>query len=121
VIAERSLLAALGAGCAAPLGALAEVEADTGSRARLRLRAMVSAVDGSRQVRCEGSAPLDGDPQELGRRLAGQLLAAGAAGLVAEASTAAARAAPPADRPTAQRSSAAPDRQTISQAGEGDL
>ena len=49
VTAERAVLATLGAGCAAPLGALAELDGGAG-RARLRLRALVAAVDGSAVV-----------------------------------------------------------------------
>ena len=59
VTAERALLAALEAGCAAPVGALAEV-VDGDDGAELSLRAVVAAVDGSRR-RCDA-------PHRAGRR-----------------------------------------------------
>jgi hydroxymethylbilane synthase len=83
VTAERALLAELEAGCTAPVGALAEVAAgDDGPE--LWLRAVVLALDGGAFVRLSASgAP--GDAVGLGRRLAQDLLADGAADLVKEA------------------------------------
>jgi hydroxymethylbilane synthase len=81
VTAERALLAELEAGCSAPVGALAVVDRATG---RLSIRAIVLATDGSRAVRLDATGP-PGDPQSLGRQLAGELLVGGAAGLVKEA------------------------------------
>ncbi|MBS3182101.1 hydroxymethylbilane synthase [Leucobacter manosquensis] len=86
-LAERSLLATLEAGCAAPIGACAEVTGD-----ELRLRAVVYRVDGSEQLTAEASlpwsttapdsgVPVPEVPAELGRRVAAELLAAGAADL----------------------------------------
>jgi hydroxymethylbilane synthase len=78
VLAERALLAALEAGCTAPVGALADVgESDTGET-EIYLRAVVAAVDGSDAIRLSASGP-GTDPLGLGRRLATDLLAAGAA------------------------------------------
>ncbi len=79
VLAERALLATLGAGCSAPVGALAEVhEADDGpvpdGLARtLHLRAVMAQPDGV-LVHVESSAPLP-EAQALGIRLAQELLA----------------------------------------------
>jgi hydroxymethylbilane synthase len=83
VTAERALLNELEAGCTAPVGALADVAAgDEGPE--LWLRAVVSAFDGSAFVRLSATGPpaaADG----LGRRLARDMLADGAADLVREA------------------------------------
>ena len=81
VTAERSLLAALEAGCTAPVGAYAEVaEGEQGPE--LFLRAVASAVDGSDAVRLSATAPLP-DAEVLGRRLAADMLEAGAGALLA--------------------------------------
>ncbi|MCC2333699.1 hydroxymethylbilane synthase [Cellulomonas wangsupingiae] len=79
VVAERAVLARLEAGCAAPIGAWGRLDA-TGA---LTLDAVVAAVDGSRVVRLgtHGPAPDDAAADALGRRLAEDLLAAGAADL----------------------------------------
>jgi hydroxymethylbilane synthase len=77
--AERAVLATLEAGCSAPLGALAEEDARTGS---LRLRAAVFAADGSRVLRADGVGTVDA-AGSLGARIAEQLLRDGAADLVA--------------------------------------
>ncbi|HKE52528.1 MAG TPA: hydroxymethylbilane synthase [Actinomycetes bacterium] len=82
VTAERALLAALEAGCSAPVGAYAElIETETG--AELGLRAVVAAVDGSASVRMSNTGP-PSDAGGLGRRLAAALLDGGAAGLMQE-------------------------------------
>lgn len=81
VVAERSALAALEAGCTAPVAAYAELaEGEDGPE--LYLRASVTALDGSDAVR--GS--LTGRPAdavELGRAVAADLLDRGAAALMA--------------------------------------
>jgi hydroxymethylbilane synthase len=82
VTAERALLAALAAGCSAPVGALADVgEGDAGPE--IYLRAVVAASDGSATVRLSATGAL-GDAEALGRRLAAELLDAGAADLMGE-------------------------------------
>ena len=87
VTAERSLMAHLGAGCAAPVGALARPDdgggsggGGDGSAARLRLDALVASLDGARQlvVREAGFAR---EAEALGARAARSLLEAGAAGI----------------------------------------
>jgi hydroxymethylbilane synthase len=81
VQAERSTLAALEAGCTAPVAAYAEVaEGEHGPE--LFLRASVTAIDGSDAVRGSIVGPL---PQAtaLGRALAAELLDRGAAALMA--------------------------------------
>jgi hydroxymethylbilane synthase len=81
VQAERSTLAALEAGCSAPVAAYAEVaEGDSGPE--LFLRASVTAIDGSDAVRGSISGPLP-DAVALGRALATELLDRGAAELMA--------------------------------------
>jgi hydroxymethylbilane synthase len=70
VLAERTLLATLEAGCTAPVGALAEVvEGDDGPE--LWLRAALGTDNGVRRLSRNGS--LD-DPAGLGRALAVELL-----------------------------------------------
>lgn len=82
VTAERVVLADLEAGCSAPVGALAEVvEGDDGEE--LWLRAVALSADGALAVRRSTSGP-PGDPAELGRRLAAELLEDGAARLLGE-------------------------------------
>lgn len=76
VEAERSLLAALEAGCTAPVGALCELaEGEDGPE--LFLRANVTAVDGSAAVRSSAARSPD-QAAELGRLLAAVLLDLGA-------------------------------------------
>jgi hydroxymethylbilane synthase len=80
VDAERALLAALEAGCTAPVGALAEVaEGDDGNE--LFLRGLVAAVDGTDVVRLSATGPTS-DAQGVGSRLAAELLDLGAADLM---------------------------------------
>jgi hydroxymethylbilane synthase len=84
VVAERSTLAALEAGCSAPVAAYAEVaEGETGPE--LFLRASVTAIDGSDAVRGSVTGPLL-EAAALGRALATELLARGAAELMAVSS-----------------------------------
>jgi hydroxymethylbilane synthase len=81
VQAERSVLAALEAGCSAPVAAYAEVaEGDSGPE--LFLRASVTAIDGSDAVRGSITGPPP-DAVALGRALATELLDRGAAELMA--------------------------------------
>jgi hydroxymethylbilane synthase len=77
VAAERALLAALEAGCTAPVGALAQVSGHD-----LRLDAVVIDVDGTRALRRSSAGPARDAPL-VGRLLAAELLAAGAAELIA--------------------------------------
>jgi hydroxymethylbilane synthase len=76
VTAERTVLAALEAGCSAPVGAYATIN-DLEIEKKLHLTAAVIGYDGARQVRLSAS----GHPQEaekVGRELADRLLAEGA-------------------------------------------
>ena len=80
VEAERALLAALEAGCSAPVGAMAEVaEGDDGPE--LFLRGLVAALDGSDTVRLSATGPTH-DATGVGQRLAAELLDLGAAELM---------------------------------------
>ncbi|MGL5811461.1 MAG: hydroxymethylbilane synthase [Nocardioides sp.] len=79
--AERALLAALEAGCTAPVGALAEVaEGETGPE--LWLRAIAISPDGALSVKMSSTGSL-GDASGLGARLAGDMIAEGAADVMA--------------------------------------
>ena len=101
VTAERALLARIEGGCQVPLGALAQLEGG-----RLRLQAVVCALDGSASLELEeeigltlqpppGRAPGDGSAaaealqqaSALGVRAADALLARGAAALIARLRT----------------------------------
>lgn len=82
VTAERVLLADLEAGCSAPVGALAEV-ADGDDGEELWLRAVVLSPDGTLAIRRSGTgAP--GQAAGVGRALAAEMLAEGAADLLGE-------------------------------------
>lgn len=86
VTAERSLLAALEAGCSAPVGALADLVAD-GQNTELRLRGVVGTTDGTSLVQMSITGPVpasDDEARALGRELADEMLAKGAAGLMGE-------------------------------------
>ena len=94
--AERSLLRRLEGGCQVPLGGLATVRDDT-----LSLEAAVCALDGSRELRARGTATATpgrsltpADAVALGARIADELLAAGAAELIARERSALAVTAP---------------------------
>ncbi|MFY9914117.1 MAG: hydroxymethylbilane synthase [Nocardioidaceae bacterium] len=82
VTAERELLRVLEAGCSAPVGALADV-AEGEDEMEIWLRGVVAAPDGSHVVRLSAGGPAD-DPIGVGRRLAEELLAEGAAALMQE-------------------------------------
>jgi hydroxymethylbilane synthase len=79
-ITERGFLAALGAGCSAPVGALAEVTAEAGAEAPVRLSGLIAAPDGSSVIRAELTGAADGEV--LGRRLAQLLLERGGAAIL---------------------------------------
>lgn len=75
--AERAVVAALGGGCQAPIGAVAQPAAP----GRLELTAVVFSLDGSAVL----TARVDGSPDaadHLGREAGGRLLAAGAGALL---------------------------------------
>jgi hydroxymethylbilane synthase len=79
VLAERALLAALRAGCLAPVGAWGRVE-----EAGLTLDATVHSPDGRQRIAASGSAPPE-QAEQLGRDVAAQLLASGAGEMIASA------------------------------------
>jgi hydroxymethylbilane synthase len=88
--AERALLRRIEGGCQVPLGALAIVMQDT-----IHLDASVCALDGSRCLAARGSAAAQGgEARALGERVADELLAQGAAELIAAERTALAVEAP---------------------------
>lgn len=76
VTAERALLARLEAGCAAPVGALAEIVDDVDGPV-VSLRAVVGALDGSVELRRSLTGPV-ADAEAVGRALAETFLAEGA-------------------------------------------
>ncbi|WP_171169878.1 hydroxymethylbilane synthase [Streptomyces sp. I05A-00742] len=100
VTAERSLLAALEAGCSAPVGALADLSPSSRLRSsrgypngaeqavtEMRLRGVVGTTDGSTLVQLSTTGPVPvshDDALALGRELAAEMLAKGAAGLMGE-------------------------------------
>jgi hydroxymethylbilane synthase len=77
VAAERSLLAALEAGCTAPVGALAEVVEGDDGVLEVFLRGSVTAIDGSDADRLSATGPLT-TAHEIGQRLAAELIELGA-------------------------------------------
>ncbi|MDO4716491.1 MAG: hydroxymethylbilane synthase, partial [Propionibacteriaceae bacterium] len=81
--AERAVLAALGAGCAAPVGVRTLVQGD-----QVRLDALVASLDGAQSVTATGTAGLDSAPEALGRLVARRLIEEGAAEVVDLASSA---------------------------------
>ncbi|MEU6539721.1 hydroxymethylbilane synthase [Streptomyces sp. NPDC047000] len=108
VTAERSLLAALEAGCSAPVGALADLppfpapfewgDPHAGGQAvenvgsamnvkEMRLRGIVGTPDGATLVQLSTTGPVPRTHEQataLGRELAAEMLAQGAAGLMGE-------------------------------------
>jgi hydroxymethylbilane synthase len=82
VSAERSVLAALEAGCSAPVGALAEVALGEGGE-EVWIRAVAAAVDGTQIVKMSTSGAVD-DPVGLGEALARDMIADGASALLGE-------------------------------------
>jgi hydroxymethylbilane synthase len=81
VTAERALLRRIEGGCQVPLGALATLQG-----ADLHLTASVCALDGVLSIDCAELGQAQ-DPVALGVRVADQLLARGAAGIIAEQRT----------------------------------
>ncbi|MGW2541245.1 hydroxymethylbilane synthase [Kitasatospora sp. NPDC001574] len=79
VRAERAMLAELHGGCSVPVGAYGKAQGDV-----LALHGQVTSVDGSQQVSASLSGPL-GEPEKLGKLVAGLLLDRGAEALLAEA------------------------------------
>ncbi len=77
VEAERAILTALEAGCSAPIGALAEVAEDEDGP-EIYLRAVVAGIEGLAALRRSITGPVH-EAADLGRRLASDLLADGAA------------------------------------------
>jgi len=77
VLAERAMLAALGGGCLTPIAAWGRVE-----NGALVLTGRVLAPDGSERIEAELAGPPDA-AEDLGRQVAQQLLAQGAARLLA--------------------------------------
>ncbi|MEV8038721.1 hydroxymethylbilane synthase [Streptomyces sp. NPDC086182] len=87
VTAERSLLAALEAGCSAPVGAFADLLDDGQVVKEMRLRGVVGMTDGSTLVQLSTTGPVPethDQAMSLGRELAAEMLAKGAAGLMGE-------------------------------------
>ncbi|MEU5192013.1 hydroxymethylbilane synthase [Streptomyces klenkii] len=100
VTAERSLLAALEAGCSAPVGALADLSPSSRLRSsrgypnadeqivtEMRLRGVVGTTDGKTLVQLSTTGPVPSSREEavaMGRELAAAMLDKGAAGLMGE-------------------------------------
>lgn len=86
VRAERAVLAELEAGCSAPVAALAEVVESVDDQGRpvdeIYLRAVAAAVDGSEVLRGSKVGAV-ADAETIGRALAAELIADGAADLLA--------------------------------------
>ncbi|MDA0633178.1 hydroxymethylbilane synthase [Nonomuraea sp. MCN248] len=80
VTAERTILAALEAGCSAPVGAFGLDDGQT-----LHLTAAVVAIDGRQAVR-KSTAGSPSEAEDLGRRLAAEMLHEGADRLMGEQS-----------------------------------
>jgi hydroxymethylbilane synthase len=81
VVAERTLLLALRAGCLAPVGALSIAEG-----ARLSLTAVVLSQDGKKRL-AAAAAMTTSDAIHLGQMIAEELISQGAAELIASAHT----------------------------------
>jgi hydroxymethylbilane synthase len=77
--AEQAVVSALGGGCQTPIGAFATLTADGD---QLDLQAIVLSLDGTRALRASASGPAR-DADAIGRRAAADLLAQGAAELLA--------------------------------------
>lgn len=73
-LAERALLAALGGGCDAPIAAFARVDGR-----KIHLLGLVASPDGETILRDEATGS---SPEAVGRKLADQFLAAGAAAVL---------------------------------------
>ncbi len=78
VLAERAMNRRLEGGCQVPIGAYAELEGD-----ELTLRGLVGSIDGREILRAETRGSVE-QAEELGTRLAEQLLAQGADKILAD-------------------------------------
>lgn len=78
VEAERALLRKLEAGCQAPIAAHA-----TGQPGQLAMRALVAMPDGTHVIQAGGRQHPDESAEQLGLRIAAEMLAAGAAEVLA--------------------------------------
>jgi hydroxymethylbilane synthase len=78
--AERAVVERLGGGCQMPIGAFARAEAGDS----LSITGIVVSTDGSRSVRAHVRAS-GRSPEQLGREAAEELLAKGAASILADA------------------------------------
>jgi hydroxymethylbilane synthase len=76
--AERAFLQRLGGGCQIPVAGLARIRGD-----RMRLVGLISSADGKRIVRGEKAGP-SMEAEDLGRRLAQELLGRGGAEILQE-------------------------------------
>lgn len=85
VMAERAVNRGLNGGCEVPIGAFAEYEPDFEGKGddQLWLRGLVGTPDASRVLRAEARGVAK-DPEALGKRVADELLAAGAQDILAE-------------------------------------
>ena len=79
VIAERAMNLRLNGGCQVPIACFSEYQQD----GQLRLRGLVGRPDGSEILRAEAFASAQ-DAEQLGESVADQLLAQGAAAILAE-------------------------------------
>jgi hydroxymethylbilane synthase len=77
VDAERGFMRRLQGGCQVPLAGFARVQGDT-----VRIRGLVASLDGTRVIRGERAGPV-GDADRIGDALAADLLAQGAAEILA--------------------------------------
>jgi hydroxymethylbilane synthase len=80
-IAERGFLAALNAGCNAPVAALAQLGVQEAAEPAMCLSGLIAAPDGSSVIRAQETGGA-GEGAALGRRLAHRLLEAGGAALL---------------------------------------
>jgi hydroxymethylbilane synthase len=76
--AERTVVTRLGGGCQMPIGAYAEV-----SGGALTLVAIVLSLDGAQVLRAESRGPMS-EATAVGNAVADDLLAQGAAGILAD-------------------------------------
>jgi hydroxymethylbilane synthase len=77
VVAERAMLATIGGGCLAPIGAWGRIETD----GRLHLSAVVLSADGSQKLSGAASGH-EQTAEELGQRVAADLISKGALPLI---------------------------------------
>jgi hydroxymethylbilane synthase len=78
--AERAVVDRLGGGCQMPIGAFSHLTGD----GDLSLAGIVVSLDGSRAVRAQGQGSAQA-PEQLGMRVADELLARGADGILSDA------------------------------------